>query len=222
MPHFANDAQQYYLSTNLKVMYTSLVHQPALRPATTHELLLLTYARQLPFFHTHPHLMLVRNPYDRLLSFYKDKFKQAPLIFIYSYYQLQDCQKIFCPYIAINRNDSCKTIKDKLLDVTFADFMRFLPKVYRLDDHLRLQVDKVWLQWRGKPICKLHFDRVLKMESEEDLAYLQTKLSGDLSHKHNSTEKIELENPWSSPLFATANEIYKRDFETFHYEVRTW
>jgi len=74
--------------------------------------------------------------------------------------------------------------------------------------------------FRGIPI-ELKFDRILKIESLDDLTYLQNNLLIDLSIKHNNTHKVKLPNPWKPSLLTVVNNLYQADFETFNYEMRT-
>lgn len=165
--------------------------------------------------------MLVRNPYKRLESFYKDKLRQHPLRRLYTDDKLLDCQRIFCPYIQINDHESPTEIRDKLLSVSFPQFIKLLPQVYHLDGHLRPQTKLTLMYFRRVPIGYMKFDKILKILSLEDIAYLQNDLSIDLSRKYNDTNKIQLSKPWSPALRHIVNNLYQADFEAFNYEMLT-
>ncbi len=135
--------------------------------------------------------------------------------------KLQDCQRIFYPYIQINSHSSPVEIRDKLLRVSFAQFIKLLPQVYHLDGHLHPQTQLTLIYFRHIPIGSMKFDRILKVESSEDMAYLQNELSIDLSIKPNNTDKIQLSKPWSPALLDIVNNLYQADFEAFNYEMLT-
>jgi hypothetical protein len=218
MPHFVNPSKRYYLSTSLKVLYTLLYHEPALQLLCTGGLDLRSYVRRWVYGWRMPHFLLVRNPYDRLESFYKDKFRQVPATQRLTYDQLQDCQRFFCPFLHIHPDDAPATIREKLLGLSFARFIELLPQVYQCDLHLRPQVMTKLVYYRRRPIASLKIDRTLHMESPDDLRYLQDELGIDLSRKHNSTQTIPLANPWSPELRAIVNKLYRADFQEFGYE----
>ena len=220
MPHFVNPSQRYYISTNYKVLYTLLYHQPCLQLVRPKNMRVHAFLNRFTPFHLRRHFLLVRDPYKRAVSFYKDKFRQVPLDKWLTYDELQSCQRLFCPHIDLTPNDSPAEIRHKLLSVSFAQFINLLPQVYQRDAHLRPQTQLIMIFFRGMPI-KLKFDRILKVELADDLAYLQDELSIDLSKRHNSTHKIQLPNPWDPSLLAVVNNLYRADFEAFNYEMRT-
>jgi len=175
------------------------------------------------------HYLLVRDPYQRLESFFKDKFRQEPALKLNENDQVQRCQRMFFPYLAINPDEPPPLIRRNLLKVPFDQFIAFLPHVYQLDGHLVPQVrtTKIHLRKRAKfpfLIRKLSeipipFRKILKLESADDLAFLQNELSIDLSKKHNNTDKIKLPNPWTPELRAVVNNLYRADFQTFDYDL---
>ncbi|TGO03178.1 hypothetical protein PN36_11450 [Candidatus Thiomargarita nelsonii] len=221
MPHFFNIKQNYYISTNYKVLYSLLYSQPSLQVAAKISMAIHTYLNRFTPFHLRCHFLLVRDPYKRLVSFYKDKFRQQPLHKWLTYDELQICQRLFCPYIQINPYSSPADIREKLLSVSFTQFINLLPQVYHLDDHLRPQTRLTMMFFHGIPIGSIKFERILKVESSDDMAYLQDELSIGLSKKYNNTDKILLPNPWSPALRAVVNNLYQADFEAFNYEMRT-
>lgn len=223
MPHFFNPSQRYYISTNYKVLYTLLYYEPSLqlvRPKNMRVIKAHAFLDRFTPFRLRHHFLLVRDPYKRAVSFYKNKFRQVPLHKWVTYDELQNCQRIFGPHIDIAPDQSPAEIRHKLLNVSFAQFINLLPQVYQHDDHLHRQTELMTIFFRGIPI-KLKFDRILKVELADDLAYLQDELSIDLCKIHNSTHKIQLPNPWNPSLLAVVNNLYRADFEAFNYEMHT-
>ncbi len=201
-------------------MYTSLYHAPSLQLVRVGGMDTRLYARRLLYDWRMPHFLLVRNPYDRVESFYKDKFRQMPLAQVADYDQLQECQQLFCPLLHIVPNDDPATIREKLLDVSFAQFIELLPQLYQRDWHLRPQVMTKRIYRRGQPIAPIIITRTLQVESPADRRYIQDKLRIDLSQKHNSTQTIQLANNWSPALRTTVNQLYRADFQKFGYEMQ--
>lgn len=168
-----------------------------------------------------PHFLLVRNPYQRAVSFYKDKFRHAPSVKLYKYDDLQVCQRLFFPYLQIGSQDSPIIIREKLLSLSFAQFITLLPNVYQQDVHLRPQVMTRQIYFRGKPAFPLKIDRILKVESTDTLHIMYDQLGLDLSRKYNSTSDVPFTDSWIPRLRTVVNELYQADFEEFGYEMHT-
>lgn len=218
MPHFVNHTHRYYISTSYKVLYTLFVRQPLLAIAGRKPMVRNAFVKWLTPLPGWGHFLLVRNPYDRLVSFYKDKFQQEPYHHACTYAELQICQKLFADYAGIAAHDSPREVSQKLRGFSFARFIHYLPEVYLRDGHLVPQAQLRTLSFYGLPVCPLKFDRVLKLECAEDRAYLQHALALDLTRKVNSTHTIQLANPWSLPLRAIVNQLYRADFTAFGYQ----
>jgi len=219
MPHFVNASKHYFISTNYKVLYSLLYSQPALQ-----EIRMDVLGQHYRSNQVTPgwlgHFLIVRDPYTRLESFFKDKFRQDPVVTLRGYDQLQRCHRFFCSYLRIDPADSPMTIREKLLRLSFEQFVHLLPTVYLLDGHLHPQVNIMTIRFRGAPI-QLKFNRILQIESAADLAYLQDELAIDVSKKINNTNQVAWSPPWHPDLRAVVNDLYKADFATFQYEMRT-
>lgn len=220
MPHFVNRRRRYFLSTNYKVLYSLLVAQPTLQVADPNRVALHGLLKPWLPVPWMGHFLLVRDPYQRLESFYKDKFCQEPTRALRPYAELQHSHRCFGPYLRIDVADAPATIREKLLGLSFAQFIRLLPNVYLLDGHLYPQVNITTLLWCGRS-HQLAFDRIFKVESATDLAYLQDGLALDLSQSYNSTQSIALPDPWQPELRTIVNHLYKADFAAFRYEMYT-
>jgi hypothetical protein len=219
MAHFANPSKGYYISTSFKVLYTLLCSQPSLQLINNTKMSANAYLKRLAHGWNLPHYLVVRDPYRRIESFFKDKFRQTPLMQLNEYAQLQHCQQIFCPFLQIGPHDSPGAIREKLLGLSFAQFVEQLPHVYQLDWHLLPQVMTPKVYYRAWPVAPLIITRTLKIESPDDLRYLQDELAIDLSHKHNSTDAIQLEGAWSPNVRAIVNKLYRADFKKFGYKL---
>ena len=86
------------------------------------------------------YIMLVRNPYRRLESFFKEKLRQkVNMVFDENPYVLKRHQEIFYPYLKINPSDSLETKVSGLLKLSFKDFIMNVKAVYKFEDHIAPQ-----------------------------------------------------------------------------------
>lgn len=156
---------------------------------------------------------LVRCPKKRLISFYKEKFKQYPLRASKDKNNpWQHTQQIFFPLLNIDqKKHSFEFIKNKLLNTSFEDFMNFLPYVYKKDEHVLPQSYGV----KARTFLFLFNIKILKMEEASDLNYLSNIIGLDLSKKHNNTDAIQTP---VGDLTPELKFIYRHDFILFGYE----
>ncbi|MGF1498959.1 MAG: sulfotransferase family 2 domain-containing protein [Elainellaceae cyanobacterium] len=221
MPHFISTTTNYLITTNYKVMYSTMTRQERLRLCPGRELLRMTYARRMRLCSA-KHYLIVRNPYHRLISFYKNKFQTNPLktTTLWSYGKWQYSQRIFFPYLNITRETPATEIKDKLLSVSFDHFIQTLPNVYTLDGHLTPQHQIRFIRHQGLSFGQIKFTSVLKMESPQDMDYLGQELYLDLSKKHNQTGTAELNDYFTSSLVRIVNDLYREDFVRYGYSFQ--
>ena len=220
MPHFYNPEQKYHISTSFKVFRTLLNREPHLSSVDVCKLRFGTYLRNYRKFRRHPHFLLVRNPYDRLVSFFKDKLRKNIEQNTRPYEKMQKSQKLFCAHLAITSNDTSTIIQERLSNLSFVEFIKILPKVYNLDEHL-------YPQWWTSRICFMNLSlfpfkatRVLKVESVDDLEFLHKDLGIDLSTKLNHTGDVRFTESWSQDSRRIVNRLYQKDFLTFGYSTR--
>ena len=74
MIHFFHKKNKILVSTNLKVMYSSLKQTDSLVEIKYKKFLFLKITNIFKV----KHYLLVRNPYTRIVSFYKNKFQATP------------------------------------------------------------------------------------------------------------------------------------------------
>ncbi len=243
MPHFYCKDKKILITTNFKVMSSSLRYFS--NHVCTHciELeklfplgILIQLENWLPFFIKKnyvcflEHYLLVRNPYEKIVSFYKDKF----LKLYSSDSELQSSQKILLPYLGIDEKIDSKTqIKDKLINTSFDDFIYMLPKIYNADLHLTPQH---WVMYpllfkttattknQNQPIIqprkikRLSFRhiKILKIENTAEMKIFSAKINFDINIKKYHTQEIKDPNI-SSDSIKIINQIYAKDFEIFGY-----
>jgi hypothetical protein len=210
MPSFYNAERNYLLSTSLKVMYSSLTLQPALRPLRT-DLHAALRTWSTPGLRRY---LLVRDPYERLVSFHADKLRAA--LPSAAGGRWQSSQRIFFPALGLSGEEPAGAIAERLRALDFEDFIRLVPRVHRADPHL-------WPQWwtrsfrvRGVALpAPVH--RVFKIE-EMDL--LAEELGLDRSIRVNETSHESADRSFTPASYTIANHIYGGDFASFSYRMR--
>lgn len=233
MAIFVNQTQGYFLLTNFKVMYSSLSFESDLQ-----EIFLNNYLDCLKFKSQQsqkPTIMLVRNPYTKLISFFEDKFIRHPNMSIEAKVKYcgksdwQKCQKIFFPYLNIEPVLSMEEVTKRLEQTSFEEFSNCLPHIYLQDYHLSPQINTLKFCKSIKSLNKnvyfsepitvdLRVDEIFKLENLEP-DFLGKKLSLNLPKARNKTHYTK---PWesyftNSEVLAIVNDLYQEDFTYFDY-----
>lgn len=216
---FYNKDQEYFLTTNTKVLSSSLRKQKNLERVGNFPVWLHTLSRRLGLSRM-PHYFLVRNPYARVESFFKEKLRKC----IHQTtdnppYILKLHQQIFYPYIGVREGDDLEEIKRKFFALTFGEYVSLLPRVYFLDAHLRPQSWSRKRKLKGVLPFTILFDRVMKIEEASTFEFLGRELKLDTGIRANATVDKRNEIRWTEAELRIVNKIYKVDFELFGYEL---
>jgi hypothetical protein len=211
MPHFTHFQDRLLISTNMKVMYTSLVKTPRIFPGPRD----LTWMRRLYPPRPWRHILIARSPYARLVSFHTNKLATIDPETVEEF-GWQDCQKLFFDAVGLESDDSDDLKMERLRAITFEAFMGFLPERYLLDLHLRPQIHAVQIR-RGPLRLNLRVDHLHKMEAGD--AYLREMLGLQLPEPQNTSERRSIGDPFSAESYAIANRLYKEDFERLNYAM---
>lgn len=223
MPVFYNASKRCLIFTNLKVMYSTLSQQPALRQrsADRHvdkETYARLWARKVGLGGTA--YLLVRNPYARVASFFADKFRRHPRLErdrgFEDFPGWQDCQELFFPLVDVDGSRSPEDVSRMLEDVAFEAVVRALPEVYEQDPHLRPQHRIRTVTWRGLPV-RTSFDDVIPIETM-DSGFMNDRLGVDVGQKRNTTSRGSYTDYLTPDTLAVINDLYREDFALFGYE----
>ena len=214
MPSFIDRHGTYLLATNFKVMYSTLRSQPELTPIPDYVARRKIFMNKIKRDKLKSYL-LVRNPYDRLVSFYINKFKDDHLNRINKNWQ--HCQLIFFPYLNLSPEDDETIIADGMTSTSFEEFTLLLPEVYDLDLHLHPQYWLVYRKWKGFLPLTVPFDMILKLEN--DLDRLKNELGLDIDILDNQTQHAAYQDYFTQRSREAANQLYARDFDIFGYRM---
>lgn len=161
---------------------------------------------------------LARNPYNRLESFYRDKFILHPGRSVYKEnFQWQNCQKIFSGEPGV-KFDTFDEIRNALMATSFEKFIMMLPSKYMLDWHLIPQIFSLCFK-KNNSISMIEIDRILKMEEESHMLFLNTNLNIDTSIRENETNSKSIDIVWSAAARKIVNTLYQPDFEELEYDM---
>jgi len=219
---FQKQNEDIYLITNFKVMYTSLKKQESLIKVQPTKILLLKIMVSWILPRSRFYLV-VRNPFDRIRSFYKSKFVRADDNRLYMLKNntgnWQASTEHFFPYLGLDTEMDPLDVSKKLAATAFDEMISILPKVFMKDGHMCLQAASCKMKFRfGFNISlPIKFERVFKIESHHDLKELSDMFDLDLSTKYNNTSAIEDHSVWSQNSIQIVKYIYKLDFKSFEY-----
>ena len=211
MPLFVN--RERLVATNLKVAYTSLCSVKTFRRMSRAEFALRAMTGILPA----TLIVLVRNPYERLVSFYVQKMKVRPLQCRESSFYWERCQLQLAPFLGVDVYRPKNEVAEKLLEIKFDEFVEAIDafvrasSVSRLDAHLRPQAILLQRLRIASPRARWSLVRI------EDQDHLQGAVGARLP-KMNATSKGPLREYFDARTIALTNSIYSADFRELPYE----
>jgi hypothetical protein len=222
MPVFKIKNKNLYLLTNYKVMYSTLKHQKDLERILISKKIKRSIILNTFWFSKVKFYFIVRNPYDKIESFFREKFRKS-----LNYYDengfWQDSQIVFFPFLDIQDSMTAVLIKEKLRSTSFTEMISILPKIYMLDGHLTPQ-------WTKKRICYKLLNRnfyfaiktkkTFKLESQKDLKELNNIFNINTDLRINATSSIKEALIWSKADRDIVEDIYKEDFKLFNYKKK--
>lgn len=194
MNHFADREGRFTLSTNPKCMYLTIQAQPTLRPVGE------------PLDGV-PHYMVVRDPYRRLLSFWRDKFEVNLPVYQRIGQYPHHYQVFFRPF-GVSERGPVEMAQAALASLTFAGMVDVLADVFMLDHHL-------WPQTTGL----VPVDRFLQMRSKADMRFLET-LGLNLAVHRNPTGPVREDDYYTPRLRTVVRHLYLDDFQQLGYQDR--
>lgn len=150
--------------------------------------------------------ILVRNPYERLESFYRDKLGKD----LVESKKWARSQKIFFKPLGVEKKGTQEKF-NALNNVTFESFVKLLPEIYTKNRHLHPQ---------NRLFKNISHKRVLYMEKKEDLLFMAENLHLDLNIKANTTDKSKHHLEWTPQMVSVVNKLYANDFKLYNFESK--
>ena len=219
MPYFKVRNENRLIVSNFKVMFSSLKQERSLKKIKRYEAFFYTKTSK-PSLH-----MVVRNPYHRALSFYKDKFKSIPLNNRENpTFKWEKPQRVFFPLLGVTNNNTTQDIADLLTNVSFKTFVSMLTQIYAIDEHINPQC---WIL--NHPNYKLlktlvtpeEYLSIYKMENLTEMVDFRFLTGCSLNQKCNNTQSINIEEDIDHDSIANLNRIYQQDFKMFGYSMKS-
>ena len=215
MPRFLDVGRRLLLSTSRKVLYSTLRHHEHLR-----ELNELQAAAAVARGAVDRHILLVRDPYNRLISAWSSKFVKDPVNKHRpgSNKPWQPIHRMILPHLGVRSGAGDDEIRDALTAVTFERLVHLLDRVHRQDGHLTPQWRLLRVRpWDRLPLFAVSVDEVVRMERPDLADYcagfgLQLKTIHRNPSRHGTAEEL-----YTPELAAVVERIYARDFELFGY-----
>jgi|TARA_B110000285_G_scaffold35794_1_gene38587 hypothetical protein len=218
VPFFKVRNKKILLITNFKVMFSSFKRtENFIKLKRAEAFLRIAYTNPLVYF-------TVRDPYERVASFYKDKFQQHPAKYsLGSSFRWETPQKIFFPLLGLNNKTSNEEIREALLGTSFEMFIDMLAQCYHLDEHVNPQH---WIlnhpQYRFFKNLNVH-EKQLSVFKIENLSHMSefSYLTGfDSNVSMNSTKKLNADCSMNNEMLKKINSIYANDFKYYGYKLR--
>lgn len=219
MPYFRVHDSHKLVLTNFKVMFTSFSETPNFTKIKRYKAYYL-----LKNAHTQVHFT-VRDPYQKAISLYKDKFQFTPLnADLTQPVKWEKPQRIFFPIMGLStQRDSDQKIQESLMQTPFDEFVQLLSKCYWLDEHTQPQH---WIFDHPRYVLfkKLHVNQkrltIYKMDEPCELDAFARSTGFNNSKHANSTATINTPKDLSPESIRTINKIYEQDFTDYGYKMR--
>ena len=217
MPYFRVHDSHKLVLTNFKVMFTSFTETSNFAKIKRYKAYFLLKQR---FTEVH---FTVRDPYQKAISLYKDKFLYTPLNSdLTKPVKWEKPQRIFFPIMGLStKHQSDQQIKERLINTPFDEFIKLLKQCYWLDEHTQPQhwiLDHPrYLLFKNLSV-DLNRLAIYKMDQPNELNAFAESTGFDNSKHANSTAGIATPKAMSPESLRIINSIYEKDFTDYGYQ----
>lgn len=222
MPHFYSKEKALWVTTNYKVMFSRVRDEPDYLRFSRSKYALHHFHR---IINRQENVLLVRNPYDRLLSFYKNKFIQNPKNKSLDYNARFHFHNWYFPDAFISNDDDEITVKNKLASTTFLGFLNQLTILFDQDAHTLPQhfMMKYHLKSGVNLQIPIKFTHIIKIDDRNEMDFFSNLSGIDISKRSNSTRKFIFDNSDNDnkDMYEIINKLYAKDFECFNYPINS-
>ena len=219
MPYFRVHNSHKLVLTNFKVMFTSFTETSNFTKIKRYNAFLLAKQSWTQVHFT------VRDPYQKAISLYKDKFQYTPRnADLTKPVKWEKPQRIFFSEMGLStKHHSDQKIKETLINTSFDEFIELLDKCYWLDEHTQPQhwilnhPRYLFFKKLGVTLDQLS---IYRMDQAKELNAFAESTGFDNSKHANSTAEITTPKELSVKSLKILNTIYKKDFTDYAYEMR--
>ncbi len=187
MPRFLDRSGRFLVSTNMKVMYSTLAAHQHLREVDEWNFFWGLHSK----YKLRPHLFLTRDPCARAISAFKDKFRlQMELVGSKKFCGWQQIHRVYYRHLGLRDEDSDEHKRKIFQLMSFAQFVSLLPHTYMWDGHLRPQylLERIRL-FRLLPVMSARITHLRRMEELNPEEMLQD-WGLDVSLRRNETGQL--------------------------------
>jgi hypothetical protein len=219
MAIFVNHKRKVFVLTPYKVSYSRLKSQSQSGLKYIHYLINFTIYRHLVKYFKYKRYLIVKNPYDRFVSLFSDKYRKQPQRILEKIHTWENVHTSLFPYLNIKQEDSDEIIAPKFLNMTISYFLKIQPLVINEDEHF--MPHRTTKQWKlfDKFFISLRIDGYFRLEDHQE--YL-TYLTGiDFGIKKNTINSKNLKDSLTTKDFLILDKVYKKDFVLGNYTMLT-
>jgi len=169
--------------------------------------------------------LVVRNPFNRIVSFYKSKFVRAERTRLWMLEKgngnWQKCTEHFFPYLNLTTKTEPCEVSKKLSSTKFEEVISILPNVYKLDGHMIPQCNALKFSFKKYGLrysIPINYRKTFKIENAQDLKKLEEIFDIDLSIRKNNTDQISEDAKWNVDSVKIVANVYKTDLKKFNYK----
>ena len=217
MPIFVNHKKKIFVLTSYKVGYSSLLSQEKSSLNYLHYIIDFPIFKNLIKHFSYKRYVIVRNPYNRFLSLFSDKYRKQPQRIIDGLHSWENVHTCLFPYLKINPADPDKIIASKFLDMTISEFIKLLPLVINADQHFMPQT--ATKQFRLFNIFPVSIRINGFFRIEDQLVELSGLTGIDFGIKKNTSNSKQLKDKLSQKDLLVLNKLYKNDFLLGNYTM---
>ncbi len=210
MAVFVNHKKRVFVLTSYKVGYSTLLSQEQSGLKYLHYIINFSIFKYLIKYFSYKRHLIVRNPYNRFLSLFSDKFRKQPQRILDGLHSWENVHICLFSHLNIKQSDSDKTIASKFFEMSISDFIKLIPLVISEDEHFMPQTATKQFRLFDRFPINLRINGFFRIEDQQ--AEL-TKLTGiDFGVKKNTSNSKRLKDKLSEKDFLVLNKFYKNDF----------
>ncbi len=204
--------EHYLILTSFKVMYSFLKCQNSLERVLwgKHTLPIALSNR---FFGAPEGIVLFREPENRFLSYFNDKFRKTPKKMLAENRlrpkDLQHCQRLWLEHIGMDTDDVAACCQ-ALLETSLESVVAWLPTSYHQDPHTLSQLECLYFQRRCIKL-RLAISKVFLIDNPDELQVFGQLLELDTSRKVHQTQDMQEGNALTESARETLRCVYQAD-----------